>query len=139
MESFGNAGTVRNCNSSRLGKYIEIKFASSSSLFLSPSSVVPVPTLVGASIETYLLEEVPLVHQSLGERNYHIFYEVLSQKYDNDGDDDDNQEEEEDGGSSMMLEKLGLRKYNMEEFSLMNTSDTYNRQMACLMHKRSAK
>jgi len=54
MESFGNAGTVRNRNSIRLGKYIKIKFALSSLLLLSPLSVVPVPTLVGASIETYL-------------------------------------------------------------------------------------
>jgi hypothetical protein len=37
-----------------LGKYIKIKFALSSLLLLSPLSVVPVPTLVGASIETYL-------------------------------------------------------------------------------------
>eukprot|EP00934_Nitzschia_sp_Nitz4_P007288 Nitzschia sp. Nitz4//scaffold31_size150131//93795//97250//NITZ4_002840-RA/size150131-processed-gene-0.138-mRNA-1//-1//CDS//3329547695//7278//frame0 len=65
LESFGNARTVRNDNSSRFGKFIEIQFTR-------------MGRLVGASIETYLLEKVRLVTQSLGERNYHIFYEMLS-------------------------------------------------------------
>lgn len=65
LESFGNARTMRNDNSSRFGKFIEIQFTQSG-------------RLVGAQIETYLLEKVRLVHQSLGERNYHIFYEMLS-------------------------------------------------------------
>jgi myosin-5 len=65
LESFGNARTVRNDNSSRFGKFIEIQFTRSGKL-------------VGAQIETYLLEKVRLVTQSPGERNYHIFFELLS-------------------------------------------------------------
>ena len=65
LESFGNARTVRNDNSSRFGKFIEIQFLSSG-------------CLVSASIETYLLEKVRLITQAPGERNYHIFYELLS-------------------------------------------------------------
>jgi len=65
LESFGNARTVRNDNSSRFGKFIEIQFTR-------------MGRLVGAQIETYLLEKVRLVTQSAGERNYHIFYEILS-------------------------------------------------------------
>lgn len=65
LESFGNARTIRNDNSSRFGKFIEIQFTR-------------MGRLVGAQIDTYLLEKVRLVTQSLGERNYHIFYEMLS-------------------------------------------------------------
>lgn len=65
LESFGNARTVRNDNSSRFGKFIELQFTATGKL-------------VGAQIETYLLEKVRLVTQSPGERNYHIFYELLS-------------------------------------------------------------
>jgi myosin-5 len=65
LESFGNARTVRNDNSSRFGKFIEIQFTRTGKL-------------VGAQIETYLLEKVRLVTQNSGERNYHVFYELLS-------------------------------------------------------------
>ena len=64
LESFGNARTIRNDNSSRFGKLISINFSHS--------------TLVGACIRTYLLEKVRLIHQQQGERTYHIFYELLS-------------------------------------------------------------
>ena len=64
LESFGNARTIRNDNSSRFGKYIDISFTKSGKLS-------------GASIETYLLEKVRLIHPSPGERNYHIFYQFL--------------------------------------------------------------
>ena len=64
LESFGNARTIRNDNSSRFGKYIDISFTKSGKLS-------------GASIETYLLEKVRLIHPSMGERNYHIFYQFL--------------------------------------------------------------
>eukprot|EP00934_Nitzschia_sp_Nitz4_P002613 Nitzschia sp. Nitz4//scaffold49_size126201//105987//112119//NITZ4_003659-RA/size126201-augustus-gene-0.4-mRNA-1//1//CDS//3329553200//2603//frame0 len=64
LEAFGNARTIRNDNSSRFGKYIDIKFTTAGKLS-------------GASIETYLLEKVRLIHPSLGERNYHVFYQFL--------------------------------------------------------------
>ena len=65
LESFGNARTVRNDNSSRFGKFIEIQFTATGKL-------------VGAVLQTYLLEKVRLNYQNDGERNYHIFYELLS-------------------------------------------------------------
>lgn len=63
-ESFGNAKTSRNNNSSRFGKFIELNY--------SPDGYIE-----GASITTYLLETVRLVRQSQRERNYHIFYEIF--------------------------------------------------------------
>jgi myosin-5 len=64
LEAFGNARTIRNDNSSRFGKYIDITFTNNGKLS-------------GASVETYLLEKVRLIHPSAGERNYHIFYQFL--------------------------------------------------------------
>lgn len=64
LEAFGNARTIRNDNSSRFGKYIDIQFSKSGKLTC-------------ASIETYLLEKVRLIHPSPGERNYHVFYQFL--------------------------------------------------------------
>lgn len=64
MEAFGNAKTTRNDNSSRFGKYLEIRFSKSQEI-------------VGARIRTYLLERSRIVGHAQKERNYHIFYQLV--------------------------------------------------------------
>ncbi|KAL7684401.1 putative IQ motif, EF-hand binding, FYVE zinc finger, myosin head, motor domain-containing protein [Plasmopara halstedii] len=64
LESFGNAQTIRNDNSSRFGKFIKIQFGQNNEI-------------VGAQIMSYLLEKVRVLHQNPEERSFHIFYELL--------------------------------------------------------------
>lgn len=59
IEAFGNAKTVRNNNSSRFGKLVEIKFNERFHI-------------VGANIKNYLLEKSRIVAPGAGERNYHL-------------------------------------------------------------------
>lgn len=78
LETFGNAQTLRNHNSSRFGKFIRIDFSTETG------------SIVGASISNYLLEKTRITTQVDGERNYHIFYQLFA------------------GTDSSILEQLGL-------------------------------
>uniref|UniRef100_A0A3P8PEL0 non-specific serine/threonine protein kinase n=1 Tax=Astatotilapia calliptera TaxID=8154 RepID=A0A3P8PEL0_ASTCA len=68
VEAFGNACTAINDNSSRFGKYLEMKFT-------------PTGAVIGAKISEYLLEKSRVIKQAPGEENFHIFYYIYAGLY----------------------------------------------------------
>uniref|UniRef100_A0A8C9THF7 Osteoclast-stimulating factor 1 n=1 Tax=Scleropages formosus TaxID=113540 RepID=A0A8C9THF7_SCLFO len=92
LEAFGNAKTVRNNNSSRFGKYFEIQFSRGG----EPD---------GGKISNFLLEKSRVVSQNQGERNFHIYYQLL------------------EGASKEQREELGVT--TADYYYYLNQSGTY--------------
>lgn len=65
LEAFGNAQTLRNNNSSRFGRYMSLAFGLDGGV-------------KGGTVMNYLLEKARVTNQSAGERNFHVFYQVLA-------------------------------------------------------------
>ncbi|KAG2518620.1 hypothetical protein BBO99_00003989 [Phytophthora kernoviae] len=101
LECFGNARTLRNDNSSRFGKFVR--------MFFDGHSVDASLRMVGTSVETYLLEKVRVVHQNDGERNFHVFYELLA------------------GADDAMKTELHLENLSVHEFQYINSGQCFQR------------
>ncbi|KAF0930186.1 hypothetical protein E2562_030841 [Oryza meyeriana var. granulata] len=93
LEAFGNAKTLRNDNSSRFGKLIEIHFSTTG-------------RICGAMIQTFLLEKSRVVQCAVGERSYHIFYQLCA------------------GAPASLRDKLNLKK--VDEYKYLKQSCCYS-------------
>ncbi|KAM6236149.1 unconventional myosin-If [Porphyrio hochstetteri] len=92
LEAFGNAKTVRNNNSSRFGKYFEIQFSRGG----EPD---------GGKISNFLLEKSRVVSQNEGERNFHVYYQLI------------------EGASQEQRQNLGIM--SPDYYYYLNQSDTF--------------
>ncbi|KAH7492382.1 Myosin ID heavy chain [Phytophthora ramorum] len=101
LECFGNARTLRNDNSSRFGKFVR--------MFFDGHELDASLRMVGTSVETYLLEKVRVVHQNDGERNFHVFYELLA------------------GADDAMKSELHLVNLSAQEFQYINGGQCFQR------------
>jgi myosin-5 len=81
LEAFGNAKTVRNDNSSRFGKYLQLQFDmgdKGQQEYRSREKATCV--LAGSRCDAYLLEKNRIITHGEGERTYHIFYQIIAAK-----------------------------------------------------------
>jgi myosin-5 len=79
LEAFGNAKTVRNDNSSRFGKFLQLQFDAEDPTHAAyAGKAVPSAILAGSRCEVYLLEKSRVVGHEREERTYHIFYQLLA-------------------------------------------------------------
>ena len=76
LESFGNAKTRRNDNSSRFGKYIQLQFDRKEQI----GGGIPICNLAGSKCEVYLLEKSRITQHDESERTYHVFYQIIGAK-----------------------------------------------------------
>ncbi|KAI2489593.1 myosin-kinesin ATPase superfamily-like protein [Fragilaria crotonensis] len=79
LEAFGNAKTIRNDNSSRFGKYLQLQFDTEDPDHAAyAGKAIPSCMLAGSKCEVYLLEKSRVVGHEEDERSYHIFYQILA-------------------------------------------------------------
>ena len=79
LEAFGNAQTVRNDNSSRFGKYLQLQFDTedlTAAAYRGRS--IPAAVLAGSKCQVYLLEKSRVCLHAANERTYHVFYQLLA-------------------------------------------------------------
>jgi len=69
LESFGNARTARNGNSSRFGKLLRLRLRAGAQHGVGE---------LAAQTTTYLLETSRVAGRAPGERSFHVFYELLA-------------------------------------------------------------